>query len=176
VRRLAGRALAVAGVLGALGLVFASPAAADNCGSLSDCFFTLAIALAVAAFLALLLAFIIGSGGTGLFALAGVGTWGSATAVSAALTNAAAAAAAAAAASAAAGAASATIAQMSSSGTPGNNQAQNKQFRDAIRAGEREIGRSLSKDEIRQVHDAISGENLGYHEIVEVVKSMFGGG
>jgi hypothetical protein len=172
VRRVAGRALAVAGVLGALGLVFASPAAADNCGSLSDCFFTLAIALAVAAFLALLLAFIIASGGTGLFALAGVGTWGSATAVATALTNAAAAAAAASAAAAAAG----TIAQMSSSGTPGNNQAQNKQFRDAIRAGEREIKRSLSKDEIRQVHDAISGENLGYHEIIEVVKSMFGGG
>jgi hypothetical protein len=172
VRRLAARALAVAGVLGALGLVFASPAAADNCGSLSDCFFTLAIALAVAAFLALLLAFIIGSGGTGLFALAGVGTWGSATAVATALTNAAAAAAAASAAAAAAG----TIAQMASSGTPGNNQAQNKQFRDAIRAAEKDIGRSLSKDEIRQVHDAISGENLGYHEIIEVVKSMFGGG
>jgi hypothetical protein len=76
----------------------------------------------------------------------------------------------------AAGAASATIAQMSSSGTPGNNQAQNRQFRDAIRSAERDIGRKLSKDEIRQVHDAISGENLGYHEIVELVKSMFGGG
>ncbi len=59
-------------------------------------------------------------------------------------------------------------------GTPGNNQAQNKQFKDAVREGERDLGRKLNKEEIRRVHDEISGENLGYHEIVEVIKGMFG--
>jgi hypothetical protein len=66
------------------------------------------------------------------------------------------------------------ILMMASSGTPGNNQAQNKQFRGAVREGERRIGRSLTKDEIRQVHDAISGQNYGYHEIVELIVEMFG--
>jgi hypothetical protein len=66
------------------------------------------------------------------------------------------------------------ILMMASSGTPGNNQAQNKQFRGAVREGERRIGRRLSKDEIRQVHDAISGRNYGYHEIVELIVDMFG--
>lgn len=59
-------------------------------------------------------------------------------------------------------------------GTPRNNQAQNKQFRDAVRAAERQLGRRLSKGELRRVHDEISGENLGYHEIIETVLQMFG--
>lgn len=63
---------------------------------------------------------------------------------------------------------------MSSKGTPGNNQAQNKQFADAIREIERRIGRKLSLDEIRRLHDAISGQGYGYHDIVEEGVGMFG--
>ncbi len=66
------------------------------------------------------------------------------------------------------------ILMMSSGGTPGNNQAQNRQFKGAVREGERQIGRRLTKDEIRRVHDAISGQNYGYHEIVELIVEMFG--
>jgi amino acid transporter len=165
------RAAVVGAGVAAAVLGGASPARADNCGSLADCFFTIAGALLVAAALALLLAFIIGSGGTGLFALAGAGTLGGGAAVATALANAAAAAAAAAAASAAAG----TIVQMSSSGTPGNNQAQNKQFRDAVREAERRLGRKLDKGQIRRVHDEITGQDMGYHDIVETIISMFGG-
>jgi hypothetical protein len=160
------------GVLAILTLLSgATPAFADNCGSLSDCFFTIAGALAVTAALALLLAFLIGSGGTGLFALAGGGALGGGSALASAAANAAAAAAAAAAVAAAAG----TILQMSSSGTPGSNQAQNKQFRDAIREAERQLGKKLDKDQIRQIHDEITGQNMGYQEIVETIISMFGG-
>jgi hypothetical protein len=65
---------------------------------------------------------------------------------------------------------------MSSGGTPGNNQAQNKQFRDAVREAERELGRKLDKDEIRRVHDEISGQDMGYAEIIEAILGMFGGG
>ncbi|MFO0174162.1 MAG: DUF4157 domain-containing protein, partial [Aphanizomenon sp.] len=63
---------------------------------------------------------------------------------------------------------------MSSKGTPGNNQAQNKQFADAIREIERRIGRKLSNGEIRRLHDAISGQDYGYHDIVEEGVEMFG--
>jgi hypothetical protein len=67
-----------------------------------------------------------------------------------------------------------TTTMMNSGGTPGNNQAQNKQFRDAVREIERRIGRRLSKDEIRRLHDSISGQNYGYQDIVEEGISMFG--
>lgn len=63
---------------------------------------------------------------------------------------------------------------MSSRGTPGNNQAQNKQFADAVREIERRIGRRLSQDEIRRLHDAISVQDYGYHDIVEEGVAMFG--
>ena len=59
-------------------------------------------------------------------------------------------------------------------GTPRNNQAQNRQFRSAVQEIERRIGKKLSKDEIRQLHDAISGQNYGYHEIVQEGIAMFG--
>jgi mRNA-degrading endonuclease toxin of MazEF toxin-antitoxin module len=61
-------------------------------------------------------------------------------------------------------------------GTPRGNQAQNKQFNDAIRTGERQIGRRLSKDERRQVHDEISGQGYSFQEIVDEVVGRFGGG
>jgi hypothetical protein len=158
---------------------------ADNCGSLSDCFFTLAIALAVIAAIAIIVAGIIalpallaslgGLLGGGGLALAGGGVLGGTAVVvpAAAVTaaNIAAAAAAAAAASAAAG----NILMMSSSGTPGSNQAQNRQFRGAVQEAQRKLGRRLSKDEIRRVHDEISKQGYGYKEIVELILDMFGG-
>ncbi|MFZ1410828.1 MAG: hypothetical protein WAS07_05195 [Micropruina sp.] len=64
---------------------------------------------------------------------------------------------------------------MSSQGTPGNNQAQNRQFRDAVREAERDLNRKFTKDEIRRIHDEITGQNMGYREIIETIKGMFGG-
>jgi hypothetical protein len=100
-------------------LALAPPASADNCGSLSDCFFTIAAALAVVAAVALIIAgiiafpailaalggFTIGAGGTL--------TIGGAVAIPAAAATAIAVAEAAAAAAAAATAAGATISMMS---------------------------------------------------------------
>jgi hypothetical protein len=137
-----------------------------SCGTLPDCFDTLAIAVAVAAFLSVLVAFVVSGGGAAMFALAGGRAWG-AGAAAATWTNAAAAATAA----AAAGTTSATT----SGGTPGNNQAGSRQLRDALREGERAIGRRLTKDEVRRLHDEIAGRHLGHHEIVDVSITMFGG-
>lgn len=54
-------------------------------------------------------------------------------------------------------------------GTPGNNQAQNRQFKAVIKA----IG--LDQRQARQLHEEISGEGLGFHEIMERAQDMFGG-
>jgi len=35
---------------------------------------------------------------------------------------------------------------------------------------------NLSKAQQRQLHDEVSGEGLGYHEIVDVAERMFGDG
>jgi Pretoxin HINT domain len=59
--------------------------------------------------------------------------------------------------------------------TPGNNQAQNKSFRAAVQEAQRQLGRQLSKDEIRRVHDQISGQGYGYHDIIDEFMSMYGG-
>ena len=64
---------------------------------------------------------------------------------------------------------------MSSEGIPKSNTAQNKQFADAVREIEKRIGRKLSKNEIRRLHDAISGQDYGFHDIVEEGIGMFGG-
>jgi membrane protein implicated in regulation of membrane protease activity len=50
---------------------------------------------------------------------------------------------------------------------------QNREARDARREGERSIGRRLTDDEWRRVHDEISGQNYGYHDIVELIVDMF---
>ena len=55
-----------------------------------------------------------------------------------------------------------------SGGTPGNNQAQNQQ----INALVRQFG--LTKDERRQLHQIISGQNLGFQEIKQVIIDEFG--
>ncbi|WP_181916712.1 hypothetical protein [Paraburkholderia sp. BL27I4N3] len=52
-------------------------------------------------------------------------------------------------------------------GTPANNQAQNKQTDDIARI------LRLNPRQIRQLHDEISGEGLGFHEIMERAKDMF---
>lgn len=54
-------------------------------------------------------------------------------------------------------------------GTPGNNQAQNKQFKAVVNA----LG--LDKNQARLLHEEISGEGLGFHEIMERAQDMFGG-
>ncbi len=53
-------------------------------------------------------------------------------------------------------------------GTPGNNQAQNRQFKAVVRA----LG--LNQDQARRLHEEISGEGLGYHEMLERGQDMFG--
>jgi len=54
----------------------------------------------------------------------------------------------------------------SNGNAPRNNQAQNKQFRDATKG--------LNADQQRIVHDKITGKGLGYHEIKSVVDDLFG--
>jgi hypothetical protein len=65
------------------------------------------------------------------------------------------------------------ITLQSSDGTPRNNQAQNKQFRGAVQVIQKILGRQLSKDEIRDLHDVISGMNYGFKEIIEEGLGMF---
>jgi hypothetical protein len=61
-------------------------------------------------------------------------------------------------------------------GTPRTNIAQNRQFKGAIKAAERELGRILTEDEKQAVHRVISGEGYGCHDMVEEVLGMCGGG
>lgn len=63
----------------------------------------------------------------------------------------------------------------SDSGTPRINTDQNKQFRQAIRAAERRIGRQLTDGERKILHREISKRDFGYHDIVEEVVCLFGG-
>src|SRR5262249_1730381 len=62
-------------------------------------------------------------------------------------------------------------------GRSGNNRDQNRQFREGIRRGEERIGRKLSKDEIRQVHNEIgreSDDEATIERIAEIVQELFG--
>jgi hypothetical protein len=60
-------------------------------------------------------------------------------------------------------------------GRPGNNIAQNRQFDGAIREIEKQIGRKLTKNEMRQLHDSLHHlENPGYWDIVEEGLNLFG--
>jgi|GEM_PF-919137 len=60
-------------------------------------------------------------------------------------------------------------------GTPGWNGPQNDQFKDAKKEIEKKIGRQLSKDEEKKLHREISGQDYGYHEIVEEGYWLFNG-
>ncbi len=56
---------------------------------------------------------------------------------------------------------------LASSNRPGNNKAQNKQFRDAMR----ELG-ITDKNQMRRVHDKIKGRDMGYNELIEFIKHV----
>ncbi|MFT4064525.1 hypothetical protein [Paraburkholderia sp.] len=57
-----------------------------------------------------------------------------------------------------------------SEGTPRNNHAQNKQFKAVVKA------LRLNQDQARQLHDDISKQGLGYHEMLKRGQDLFGGG
>ena len=58
-------------------------------------------------------------------------------------------------------------------GTPKTNTAQNRQAADARKQIEKKIGRKLTKKEIRNLHDAIHGQDFGYWEIVQEGIELF---
>lgn len=58
---------------------------------------------------------------------------------------------------------------------PRGNQAENKEFKDALREIERSLGREITPAERRSLHDRITGQGYGYHRIVEEGKGLFGG-
>ncbi|MFD3735616.1 polymorphic toxin-type HINT domain-containing protein [Streptomyces sp. NPDC058632] len=58
---------------------------------------------------------------------------------------------------------------------PRGNQAENKEFKDALREIEGSIGRQITPEERRSLHERITGQGYGYHRIVEEGKGLFGG-
>lgn len=58
-------------------------------------------------------------------------------------------------------------------GYPGDHIRQNKQAKAAIQEIERKIGKELTRDEKRQLHDTITGKNFNYHEIIEEGIELF---
>ncbi len=52
-------------------------------------------------------------------------------------------------------------------GCPQSREVQDKQFQDAVKEIEEKLGKHLSDKERRKLHDHISGQNYGYHEIIE---------
>jgi uncharacterized protein RhaS with RHS repeats len=55
----------------------------------------------------------------------------------------------------------------SGNGTPGNNQAQNKQFNDAAKG--------LNDDQRQRLHTAVSGKNYDYHAIHQIAQQIKNG-
>ncbi|WP_460017782.1 hypothetical protein, partial [Lactovum odontotermitis] len=53
--------------------------------------------------------------------------------------------------------------------TPGNNQSQNKQFNDIIKKYK------LNKAQQRTLHEEITGQGMGYHEIEEIARDIVNG-
>jgi len=60
-------------------------------------------------------------------------------------------------------------------GTPASKTDQNKQAEDAKKAIERQLERKLSPKEERKFHDHVTGQDYGYHEMVEEGYWLFGG-
>jgi len=54
------------------------------------------------------------------------------------------------------------------------NQVENKQFDEAVRRIERILGKKLSKDQIRRLHDEISKGGYGLDDIVSIGIGLFG--
>ena len=59
------------------------------------------------------------------------------------------------------------IVLFASSNRPGDNQKQNKQFKDAMR--ELKI---TNKDKMRRAHDKINGRNMGYNELLDFIREV----
>jgi len=59
-------------------------------------------------------------------------------------------------------------------GRPKSNVEQNRQARDAIRDYQRETGKILTRDQMRQAHDEFGKhEDANYHDLVEILKDTF---
>ena len=54
------------------------------------------------------------------------------------------------------------------------NTAANREFAEAVRRYERECGKTLSDDEKRRLHDAITGKGYGLKDIVQDARAIFG--
>ncbi len=148
----------------------AAPASADNCGSLTDCFDTLTGALAIVAAVAILLALVTMFPPGGDLVLAGSGLIvGGSVAIPASVTTGLIA-------TGAIATAGAVVLHMASSpGGGGDNRRQNRQFKEAVRRIERELGRKLSRNDIQRLHREISKQGLTLEEIVEWGLSLLGG-
>ncbi|MEV0948958.1 RHS repeat-associated core domain-containing protein [Promicromonospora sp. NPDC050249] len=59
---------------------------------------------------------------------------------------------------------------------PRGNQAENKQFNDAIKEIEHGLGQKVTPDQRRQLHDRITGKGYDYHRIVREGRQIFGCG
>jgi hypothetical protein len=58
--------------------------------------------------------------------------------------------------------------------TLGNNTAQNSQYKGAVKEIEKIIGRKLDNEELKELHENITGEGLGFWEIVITGVQNFG--
>ena len=68
----------------------------------------------------------------------------------------------------------ATVTTMAPGGRPRSNQAQNRQFADAVREAGHRLERPLTRAERRRLHDELRDLDLGYSDIVELAIQMFG--
>ncbi len=120
-------------------------------------------------------AVVIGTGGGAGFALAGGGALANATAASTLAS-----------AATVTGAAGATLLLASKAGrdlsgskqkkgTPRNNQAQNKQFDEAVRQLRKNHNINMTQDKIRRLHNAVSHRGYDLQEIIETGLDLFGG-
>lgn len=57
----------------------------------------------------------------------------------------------------------------------GDNQRQNKQANDARKDAERITGKRFAPAQERRFHDAITGQGLGYHDLVEIAVEVLEG-
>jgi hypothetical protein len=60
-------------------------------------------------------------------------------------------------------------------GAPQSREVQDKQFRDAMKEVEKKLERPLRPEDIRKLHDHVSGQGYGYHEMVEEGYWVLGG-
>ncbi|MFI2506293.1 hypothetical protein [Streptomyces sp. NPDC018972] len=58
---------------------------------------------------------------------------------------------------------------------PRGNQAENKEFNDALKKIESELGRKITPAERQTLHHRVSKQGYGYHRIVEEGRGLFGG-